>query len=110
MESVPDFYASDNAFHQMLYHYTNSKLLTSTLDNIRTYTMRYFARRFDMVVEAKRKHYMDNTYDQIRTIRDEFREHHEILQAVKQRDGRRAAELLREHISLNSTYMGESNS
>lgn len=110
VESVPDFYASDNAFHQMLYHHTNSKLLTSTLDNIRTYTMRYFARRFDMVVEAKRKHYMDKTYDQIRTIRDEFREHYEILQAVKQRDGRRAAELLREHISLNSTYMGESNS
>ena len=66
--NVPDFYASDNIFHQMLYQYTDSKLLTSTLDHIRTYTMRYFTRRFDMIVEAKRLHYMDNSYDQIRTL------------------------------------------
>lgn len=108
--NVPDFYASDNIFHQMLYQYTDSKLLTSTLDQIRTYTMRYFTRRFDMIVEAKRLHYMDNSYDQIRTIQDEFREHYDILQAVKERDGQRAAALLKDHISMNSSYVGSGES
>lgn len=105
VETVADFYTCDNEFHRFLYAYTNSKLLISTLDNVRTYTMRYFSRRFDMIVEAKRKHYMDSSYDNILTIRDELREHADILQAVKERNVDKATQLLKEHISVNTGYV-----
>ncbi len=105
VESITDFFACDNEFHQLLYRYTNSKLLIATLDNVRTYTMRYFARRFDMIVAAKRTQYRIPSYDQISTIRDELREHAEILESVVQRDGDTAVRRLKEHISVNIGYM-----
>ena len=103
VRSVPEFYACDNEFHHMLYQHTNSKLLISTLDTIRTYTMRYYSRRFDVVLDAKKKLYQDNRFDPTRTIQDEIREHMTILEAVKKRDGALAAALLKEHISFSAS-------
>ena len=64
--------------------------------------MRYYTRRFDMIVAAKRKFYQDDSYDQQKTSRDETKEHMEILDAVAARDGAKAAQLLSNHISLTS--------
>ena len=100
--SVAEFYDCDNDFHHLLYRHVDSKLLISTLDTVRTYTMRYYTRRFDMIVAAKRKLYQDDSYDQQKTIRDETKEHMEILDAVAARDGAKAAQLLSNHISLTS--------
>ena len=103
VHSVPDFYACDNEFHHMLYQHTNSKLLISTLDNVRAYTMRYYGRRFDVVLDAKKKLYQDSLFDPKRTIRDEIKEHMVILETVKKRDGDLAAALLKEHISFTAS-------
>ena len=82
----------------MLYQHTNSKLLISTLDNVRAYTMRYYGRRFDVVLDAKKKLYQDSLFDPKRTIRDEIKEHMVILETVKKRDGDLAAALLKEEM------------
>jgi len=104
-QNVTDYLDCDIAFHHMLYAYSDSKLLVSTLDNVRTYTMRYYARRFDMIVEAKRKLYQDQSFDHIRAIRDEIKEHLTILDVVQKRDGKMAAELLREHINADASLL-----
>ena len=47
----------------------------------------------------------DTSYDNILTIRDELREHADILQAVKERNVDKAIQLLKEHISVNTGYV-----
>ena len=100
--TISDFYDCDISFHSMMYSSSKSKLLISTLDAVRTYTVRYYSRRFEIIVKAKQKFYENDAFDESMTIKDETREHMVILDAVEKRDCVLAEKLLREHISSNS--------
>ena len=97
--TLEKFYDSDNMFHQFLYAYVDSKLLYSQLDNVRTYTVRYYAKRFEMILQNNRKSYPGGEIDINRTIREQTAEHLAILDAIDKRDRELATALLKKHIS-----------
>ena len=90
---------NNNMFHQFLYAYVDSKLLYSQLDNVRTYTVRYYAKRFEMILQNNRKSYPGGEIDINRTIREQTAEHLAILDAIDKRDRELATALLKKHIS-----------
>ena len=100
--SISDFYECDTDFHHLLYSHVDSKMLVSTLDSIRTYTVRYYTQRFHVLVDRYRKLHNDPSISVEETIRFEMLEHMAILDAVEKRDAELACRLLREHISANS--------
>lgn len=96
---LADFFTTDSHLHDMLYHYCDSKLIITTLDNVRTYTMRYYTKRFNTIIAAKKELLGRDDMDESTVVKAETAEHIAILDAVEARDGEKAASLLKDHIS-----------
>lgn len=96
---LADFSDTDTMLHDMLYHHCDSKLIISTLDNVRTYTMRYYTKRFNTIIAAKKELLKRDDLDEATVVKAETAEHLAILDAVDARDGEKAASLLKDHIN-----------
>lgn len=94
-----DYLSSDNALHKILYDYCDSRLIITLLDTVRTYTMRYYAKRFDTIMSAQKERLGDDSLDEASVIKAETKEHLAILKAVEERDTDKAMQLLRDHIN-----------
>ena len=94
-----DYLSSDNALHSMLYNYCDSRLIITILDTVRTYTMRYYAKRFDTIMDMQKERLGNPDLDEISVIKAETAEHLTILKAVEKRDSEKATALLRDHLN-----------
>lgn len=104
-EDLGRYLDSDMSFHQMLYCHVESKFLISTLDAVRTYTMRRYARRFNSIINARRALDPNSSVDQAVAVSSETTEHLGILNAVELRNADLAAELLQKHISESTSFI-----
>ena len=81
---------SDNKFHEMLYKHSKSELLISVLDNVRVYTMRFYTEILEKMSEK-----VGSTEEAVKLT---TKEHKEMLELVKKRDGEALADALLKHI------------
>lgn len=92
-DQYPLYYKSDNQTHELLYRYSDSKLLVSTLDHLRVHIMRYYAQLLQGITEK---------FDSRSAgIQDETREHLELLDAIESGDAEQLEALVRDHIKRN---------
>ena len=81
---------SDVKFHEMIYKHSESDLLVSVLDSVRTYTMRYYA-------EIMEKLFAESG-SPADAIRETTLDHLRMLELAAAHDGEALAKALREHI------------
>ena len=92
-DQYPLYYKSDNQTHELLYRYSDSRLLISTLDHLRVHIMRYYAQLLQGIA--------GKFGSRSAGIQEETKEHLDILDAIESGDAKQLETLVRDHIKRN---------